>query len=181
MPVSSADRKIFDLEFGELIRELQIELVDGGKERTDSVRCGLDCLKGDDAVRYVAIHDAARPLVSQVDLDAVFTAVQQTQAAILAMRMPGSVKRETETLQSTNSVDRSDLWIALTPQVFEIELLQAAYEKYRGRPATDDAELVQRIGHAVMLVPGSAENIKITHPEDLMIAEAILKRQSKDA
>ncbi len=70
------------------------------------------------------------------------------------------------------------MWTALTPQVFEFDLLCDAYDRHRGRPATDDAELVERCGAEVCLVPGRADNLKITHPEDLAVAEAILAGQS---
>ncbi|QDT10027.1 2-C-methyl-D-erythritol 4-phosphate cytidylyltransferase [Planctomycetes bacterium K23_9] len=180
MAVAASDQDAFANKFQGLVSELQIELVSGGKERTDSVQNGLGLVKDDPSVQYVAVHDAARPLVSAADLNRVFDSAIQTGAAILATPIPGSVKRSDEN-QFATTVDRRDLWIALTPQVFRIQWLLQAYEKYRGRPATDDAELVQRIGHAVTLVRGSAENIKITHSEDLAIAHAILQRQNHHA
>ncbi len=189
MAVATDDRPIYESEFSSQLDDLGIELVAGGESRTQSVQNGLDALVGDESVACVAVHDAARPLVSATDLAAVFAMGFRSGAAILATPIPGSVKRGVNSsgdLQdqegpATQSVDRRDLWIALTPQVFRLELLAKAYAKFRGRPATDDAELVERIGHGVSLVRGSAENIKITHPEDLLIAEAILKRQSNDA
>ena len=173
MAVATDDRPIYESEFSSQLDDLGIELVAGGESRTQSVQNGLDALVGDESVACVAVHDAARPLVSATDLAAVFAMGFRSGAAILATPIPGR--------PATQSVDRRDLWIALTPQVFRLELLAKAYAKFRGRPATDDAELVERIGHGVSLVRGSAENIKITHPEDLLIAEAILKRQSNDA
>jgi 2-C-methyl-D-erythritol 4-phosphate cytidylyltransferase len=189
MAVAAEDRPIYESEFSSLVTELDVQLVAGGHSRTQSVQNGLDALAQDESVRCVAVHDAARPLVSAADLTAVFAMAFQSGAAILATPIPGSVKRGINSLDNqqdqepptTQSVDRRDLWIALTPQVFRMELLVNAYAKFRGRPATDDAELVERIGHGVSLVRGSAENIKITHPEDLLIAEAILERQSNDA
>ena len=183
MAIADHDRARFEGDFATWVNELKIELVSGGAERTDSVRAGLEHLDGDSDVRFVAIHDAARPLVSEADLASVFAIATQTGAAILASPMPGTVKRASKTPDGNDrseTVDRRDLWIALTPQVFRIDLLQKAYSQYRGRPATDDAELVERIGHSVSLVRGSAENIKITHPEDLLIAEAIWKRQTEN-
>ena len=177
MPVSAEDQSVFNGEYADKIEELNLQVVLGGAERTDSVQMGLETLKGDDSVALVAIHDAARPLVLAADLLAVFASAWQTGAAILATPMTGTVKRSSN-LQSTITVDRRQLWIALTPQVFRIERLREAYRKYRGRPATDDAELVERIGHPVAIVKGSADNIKITLPEDLIIAEAILAKQN---
>jgi 2-C-methyl-D-erythritol 4-phosphate cytidylyltransferase len=181
MAVSQVDMPRFQGEFLQMLDAQDIEVVIGGAERTDSVRAGLDALDGDDSVRFVAVHDAARPLVSPSDLAAVFATASQTGAAILASPVPGTLKYATDHSNSSKTVDRRDMWLALTPQVFRIELLRTAYDRYRGRPATDDAELVERIGYPVALVRGSAENIKITHPEDLQIAEAIDARQSNDA
>ena len=181
MAVSQADLTRFEGEYRGLLDDQKIEIVIGGVERTDSVRAGLDALRGDDSVRFVAVHDAARPLVSESDLAAVFAYASQTGAALLASGVSGTLKRSTDRGASSQTVDRRDMWLALTPQVFRIELLRKAYDHYRGRPATDDAELVERIGHPVALVKGSAENIKITHPEDLQIAEAIYARQINHA
>jgi 2-C-methyl-D-erythritol 4-phosphate cytidylyltransferase len=176
MPIAAADRDKFASDYAAMVRELRIELVEGGAERTDSVKRGLNMLADDEMIQLIAIHDAARPLVTQADLHAVFAVAGQTGAAILATPMPGTVKRAISD-GGCHTVDRRDLWIALTPQVFKPDILQQAYRKYRGRPATDDAELVERIGHPVSIVKGSASNLKITHHEDLLLAEAILERQ----
>jgi len=181
MAVSEADRVAFESEFAALVDELSIELVGGGKERTDSVQAGLNLLSGDKSVEYVAIHDAARPLVAAVDLAEVFAVAREKKAAILACPVSGTVKRGMADGDRSQTVDRRDLWLALTPQVFHVGLLSEAYQKHNGRPATDDAQLVERIGHDVALVPGSADNLKITYPEDLLLAEAILTRQIENA
>ena len=179
MPVSTTDRPIFESEFSQLVAELDVELVPGGRERTDSVRAGLDAIGGDASVRMVAVHDAARPLIRDADLAAVVERANETGAAILATPVPGTVKRVNQSpsgqIGGAATVDRRDLWIALTPQVFRLDLLREAYARYRGRPATDDAELVERMGHPVAIVSGSADNLKLTRPEDLKVAEAILK------
>lgn len=177
MPVSADDQSVFASEFADQVQELGIEIVLGGAQRTDSVQAGLDTLADDESARLVAVHDAARPLVRQADLSAVIANACQSGAAILASPVAGTIKRKRETGICT--VDRSDLWVALTPQVFRRELLQRAYQAYRGRPATDDAELVERLGYQVALVKGSADNLKITLPEDLLIAEAILSQQNE--
>jgi 2-C-methyl-D-erythritol 4-phosphate cytidylyltransferase len=181
MAISDRDRNAFTDEYAPLVDELSIELVTGGNERTDSVRAGLNLLSSDPSIQCVAIHDAARPLVSAADLAAVFAMAQEKGAAILAYPVPGTIKRDLAGGTRTETVDRRDLWMALTPQVFHVGLLREAYQKHNGRPATDDAQLVERLGHDVALVRGSADNLKITYPEDLLIAEAILARQSQDA
>lgn len=178
---SESDREVFENEFRDECRQLGLEVVLGGQERTDSVRAGLDALAGDPAVRLVAIHDAARPLIEPQDLFSVFTAAHATGAAILATPVVGTVKRDLGGRENCNTVDRSDLWIALTPQVFRIDWLQQAYQRFRGRPATDDAQLLERAGYPVTLVPGRADNLKITLPEDLAIAEAFLARTTQHA
>ncbi len=179
MAVSEQDQAAFTGEYSTLVAELRVELVSGGKERTDSVAAGLKLLADDPTVNWVAIHDAARPLVSAADLSAVFFAAVKAGAAILACPVPGTIKRDLAGGSRCETVDRRDLWIAMTPQVFDVGLLAKAYRKHNGRPATDDAQLVERIGHDVALVRGSAENLKITYPEDLVVAAAMLARQSK--
>jgi 2-C-methyl-D-erythritol 4-phosphate cytidylyltransferase len=181
MPISAADRTLFAGEFAPLIAALHVEIIAGGQERTESVRQGLQHLAGDDSVRYIAVHDAARPLVSSDDLQAVFAAARLSGAAILAHPIAGTVKRNLGNGNRCETVDRRDLWIALTPQVFAVGLLIQAYHQHNGRLATDDAQLVERAGYPVTLVSGSADNLKITYPEDLQVAAAILARQMHDA
>ncbi|WP_147867237.1 2-C-methyl-D-erythritol 4-phosphate cytidylyltransferase [Stieleria maiorica] len=177
MPVSDQDRPRFEGDFADHVRKLGIELVAGGAERTESVLSGLSHVAEDGSVGLIAIHDAARPLVRRDDLDAVFAKADQTGAAILAAPVTATVKQSLDAGVSCRTVDRSTLWLAQTPQVFALDVLQRAYAKHRGRPATDDAELVTRIGVDVALVQGAPDNLKITHPNDLVVAEAILKTQ----
>ena len=129
----------------------------------------------------MAIHDAARPLVRPADLAAVFAAAGQTGAAMLATPVPGTLKEGRLEGGGCLTVDRRELWLALTPQVFRVGLLKQAYGKHNGRPATDDAQLVERMGHDVTIVQGSADNLKVTYPEDLHVAEAILAMQAHHA
>lgn len=160
-------------------KSLGISVVVGGAERIDSVRAGLQWLAtGSDPARWIAVHDAARPLVPPDDIEAVICAAVAHHAAILATPVRGTLKRGRDDRGAISTVDRTDLWEALTPQVFSAAVLRRAYDRHRGRPATDDAELVERSGAPVCLVPGSAENLKITRAEDLQIAEAILSRRT---
>ncbi len=165
-----------------------VQLVDGGDERYDSVRSGLEAVRAalaselpDVAERalpwLVAVHDAARPLVSATDCQTVIRTATQTAAAVLAGPLRGTIKRLASGSGQVTTVDRSELWEAYTPQVFHLPVLLAAYDRWDGRPVTDDAELVERAGFPVTLVPGSAENLKITQPEDLTLAEALLSRR----
>ncbi|EMI16364.1 2-C-methyl-D-erythritol 4-phosphate cytidylyltransferase [Rhodopirellula maiorica SM1] len=176
MAISEGDEADFRGPFAELVNELGIELVRGGDQRSDSVRAGLDAIANDKSIEFIAIHDAARPLVCDADLAAVFAKVAETGAAILAAPVTATLKRQLDDGNASLTVDRSELYTALTPQVFRVDVLRCGYDRHRGRPATDDAQLVERTGYRVALVHGSADNIKITHPEDLRIAEAILAR-----
>lgn len=163
---------------------LGVRLVDGGRERVDSVLAGVEEVERLDhrrgilpERRWLAIHDAARPLVPVGDLTNVLGEAFRSGAAILAAPLRGTIKLGSDRGKVSRTVDRSRMWEALTPQVFRLELWKSAYRRWRGRPVTDDAELVERSGFEVSLVPGSAENLKITHPEDLILAEAILARR----
>jgi len=178
MPVSPGDRDRFESELAAETQRVPVEFVAGGDERTDSVRAGLDRILGDDAIRLVAVHDAARPLVQSRDLQAVFAAADQSGAAILAEPVSSTVKQTHDGGRSCRTLDRKSIWLAQTPQVFRPAHLSRAYEKHRGRPSTDDAELVTRIGIHVTLVPASGYNPKITYPQDLRLAEAILSLDS---
>lgn len=180
MPIAESDRATFEGEFRQLVDKLRVELVTGGAERTDSVRAGLNLLEGDDSVQFVAVHDGGRPVVAASDLDAVFAAATRTGAAILATPIAGTVKRDLGG-ELCETIDRRELWVAQTPQVFRIDLLREAYARHRGKAATDDAQLVERMGKPITLVPGSADNLKITHPEDLRVAAALLASQSENA
>ncbi len=175
LPIADADRDYFLSQQTELAKSLGVEFVAGGVERSDSVQKGLGQIEGDESIRWIAVHDAARPLVTEHDLQKLFLEVTTTNAAILAAPLAGTIRRDLGT--HTQTVDRHHLYEALTPQVFEAGLLRHAYSHHNGRPATDDAELVERTGHAISIVRGSADNLKITYPEDLLVAEAILARQ----
>ena len=122
---------------------------------------------------FVAIHDAARPCLANEWITSVFEAAEKTEAAILAIPVSGTLKRVADH-RIKETVSREGLWEAQTPQVFRRQLILEAYAKRGGFNATDDAQLVERIGHAVTIVPGSPVNIKITAREDLRLAEKSL-------
>jgi len=181
MAVSQSDANLFQNEWSEELKQYRVELVLGGAERSDSVQAALECLEQSESADWIAVHDAARPLVRDVDLSAVFATAWQNEAAILVSPVTATMKRDVGSMNRSVTVPRRDLYTALTPQVFRAGLLKEAYRKHNGRPATDDAELVERTGHDVALVVGAADNLKITYPEDLILAEAILARQSHHA
>ncbi len=172
--ISEQDREEFQRKFGANLAILDVEVCQGGAERTDSIANALTRVRGD--VDLVAVHDAARPCLSEKWLDAVFEAAFHNGAAILAEPVSATLKRVDEKNKKIETtVDRQSLWAAQTPQVFRRDLLLRAYAARSDTPATDDAMLVESLGEQVMVVPGSPLNIKITTRDDLRLAEQILK------
>lgn len=147
----------------------------GGAERHLSVWEGLRRVP--EEARWVAVHDAARPLVSARALQAVIATAQQQGAAALAHRVADTLKRADPEARVTGSVDRANLWGMQTPQVFRVDWLREAYEKVLagGEIVTDEVSALQAIGHTVHLVENPDPNPKITVPADLLLAEAWLK------
>ncbi|MFO0789850.1 MAG: 2-C-methyl-D-erythritol 4-phosphate cytidylyltransferase [Pirellulales bacterium] len=171
--ISKDDRELFNMKFGANIAILGVEVVEGGEHRTDSVQKALERVKPE--IEYIAVHDAARPCVADPWIDSVFAAAQKDGAAILAAPVQATLKRADAKKRIAATVDREGLWEAQTPQVFRRQLLIEAYAK-RGRdPVTDDAQLVERLGKPVTIVPCSQLNIKITTRDDLKLAEQVLK------
>lgn len=175
--VSPDDRQYFSDRFGSDLAVLGIDWTEGGRERSDSVANALE--KVTPEAELVAIHDAARPCVTPEEIDSVFQAAAQYGAAILATPVAATIKKGRETVEQT--VDRTNLWAAQTPQVFRRDWLEQAYAQLRSqnREATDDAQAVEMLGHPVHLVAGKSTNLKITTSEDFRLAAAILKSQPK--
>ena len=128
---------------------------------------------------FVAVHDAARPCIAGEWITSVFSAAEKSGAAILAIPVAGTLKRVAADRTIVETVARDGLWEAQTPQVFRRTLLLEAYAKRGDFAATDDAQLVERLGHAVTIVPGSPINMKITTREDLRFAEKALDAMPK--
>ncbi len=145
-----------------------------GGERQDSLFQGL-CVASP-LTTLVCVHDAARPLLSKKDLDRVLQEAKIHRAAILASPERYTLKQASPHGFVANTLDRSLLWEAHTPQIAPKNLLQQAYLKAREKNlrATDEASLMELLDHPVKLVSGSAHNIKITTPEDWKLAEALL-------
>lgn len=175
--IARADREDFNFKFSSNIAILGIDVVDGGDERADSVAAALARVKP--AADFICVHDAARPCLTDAWIDRIFEAAEKTGAAIYAIPVSGTLKRVDAGHKIRETVAREGLWEAQTPQVFRRELLLEAYAKRGDFPATDDAQLVERIGHAVTVVPGSPINLKITTREDLRLAEQALRALPK--
>ncbi len=175
--ISPGDRDDFNFKFSSNVAILGIEVVDGGDERADSVAAGLERVKPE--ADFVCVHDAARPCLTDAWIDKIFQAAEKTSAAIFALPVAGTLKRVGAERQIEETVPRSQLWEAQTPQVFRRELLVEAFAKREGFQATDEAQLVERIGRAVTVVPGSPMNLKIATKEDQRLAEQMLKALPK--
>ena len=175
--ISPEDREDFLSKFGANVAILGIDVVDGGEERSDSVAKGLARVKA--GVDFVCVHDAARPCLADEWITRVFDAAQKSDAAILAIPVSGTLKRMAADHSIEETVPRDRLWEAQTPQVFRRQLLLDAHAKRGDFVATDDAQLVERLGVRVTLVAGSPINLKITTREDLRFAEQALKALPK--
>ena len=153
--------------------------VAGGAERQDSMARGLASLPPD--VTWVAVHDAARCLVSPEDVRRVVAVAKEAGAALLGERVRDTLK-QVEGTQVIESPDRALYWAAQTPQVMRRDWLEAAIaaEGNSGRRATDDAQLLEWAGHSVTMVEASAPNPKITLPMDLLLGELLLPKRDKE-
>lgn len=146
-------------------------ICEGGELRQDSVRNGLNAINVSD---WVLVHDGARPFLTGRLIEDGVQAALETGAAAAAVEVKDTVKQVDDSGIVTRTLQRKRLRAIQTPQVFRFDLLKKAYELVRGE-FTDDAGVVERAGYRVKLYPGEYENIKITTPEDLMLAEIIAK------
>lgn len=156
-------------------------IIEGGQERYDSVAAGLRASECD----FVFIHDGARPFPTQEMLERLLQCVEKEQACVAGMPVKDTVKISDANGCIASTPDRRSVWQVQTPQVFTYDLIRDAYERLmeekgdlvaKGIAVTDDAMVVEYFaGHKVRLVQGSYENIKITTPEDMRIAEALLQ------
>lgn len=151
-----------------------LKVVAGGATRQESVHHGLN--EVDEDVEIVVVHDAVRPFVTEDLIERSIKAARRHGGAIVAVPMKDTPKQAGPDRLIQRTLDRTELWLAQTPQTFRRALVVEAYRKAEIEHirATDDAALVERLGHKVGIVEGSWENIKITTPEDMILAEAIL-------
>lgn len=151
-----------------------IDVVAGGAERFDSVRNGLAALA--DGIDTVAIHDGARPLITPATITAALVAAHRKGASVVAVAARDTVKIAAADLRVQKTVPRSTVWLAQTPQCFRRSVIETAYRKLKKNDITDDAQVAERAGFPVTVVPGDYANIKITAPEDLVTARTLIKR-----
>jgi 2-C-methyl-D-erythritol 4-phosphate cytidylyltransferase len=160
-----------------------VKTVIGGETRAQSVRNGLqfiaDNYAGSD---WALVHDAARPCLSSSRLEKFLEqGLESPDGAILAVPVGDTLKRADDSQRISSTVDRSGLWAAQTPQLFRVDALARAIDAAQelGRDLTDEASAMEAAGVKPLLVMGSAANIKITHPSDLAIAEALMARKEQ--
>jgi 2-C-methyl-D-erythritol 4-phosphate cytidylyltransferase len=168
-------------KYGANLMFMEIHLVDGGKERFESVENALKVVKPE--IDYVIVHDAVRPCVPSTVIDATMAAAVKGGAALPGISIADTLKRVDSQLKVTATVPRDGLWQAQTPQIFRKDLLLEAYARRAslGANITDDAQLVEALGHPVQMVPGSPMNLKITRHEDLKLASLFVKARDAEA
>jgi len=155
-------------------------IVPGGERRQDSVRAGLNRI--DHEARYVAVHDAARPLITPEQIGRAFEQCRVHGSAALAQPVNDTLKRADADLLVVGLVDRHQLYAMQTPQIFERKLIEDAYRDVDAEKAsvTDEVSAVERLGHKIALVLNDDFNFKITYPRDLPLADFILRERKEN-
>jgi 2-C-methyl-D-erythritol 4-phosphate cytidylyltransferase len=156
------------------------EIVPGGERRQDSVRAGLGRI--DREAKYVAVHDAARPLITPEQIVRAFEQCRVHGSAALAQPVNDTLKRADADLLVVGLVDRHQLYAMQTPQIFDRKLIEEAYRGVYAENAsvTDEVSAVERLGHKIALVLNDDFNFKITYPRDLPVADFILRERAKN-
>ena len=152
-------------------------VVPGGAERTDSVREGVRATDAGSVV--VAIHDAARLLIRSETIGRAIRCAQQRGAALVAVPVQDTIKRSADGEHSAETLERSELWAAQTPQVFQRAQILELLERESDVPPTDDAALFERFIGPIPIVRGESTNLKMTTPTDLEIVRALLKLRAE--
>lgn len=154
------------------------QIVPGGKRRQDSVRNGIDALSRD--ANIVVIHDGVRPFVTREMIEDSIHSAQRFGAVVMAMPVKETIKIANADGTVLQTLDRESLWQIQTPQTFQAHVIKEAYQKAteNGFLGTDDASLVERLGMKVHILPGLYTNIKITTPEDLILANLFLRMRA---
>jgi 2-C-methyl-D-erythritol 4-phosphate cytidylyltransferase len=174
LAIAREDRELFERRYRASVAFMNIQVIEGGAERSDTVARALEVV--DPRCEFVSVHDAARPCLSPGLIDAVFAAARRHGAALLAVPVAETVKRVDGDGLVVQTISRDGLYLAQTPQVFRRELLCKAYAHRSrvGQEVTDDCQLVEAIGHPCAVVASTPLNLKITTLEDLKLAAAIL-------
>ncbi len=179
--ISADDREAFMSKFGANVAILGIDVVEGGATRAQSIRNGLEAVRDD--MDFVIVHDAARPCIATVWIDELVNLVQESGAVTMGIPVVSTLKRVADG-KILETVDREQLWESQTPQAFQRQLLidafaQESSEDRQVDQATDEAQLIEWLGHPVTMMRGSPLNRKITTKEDLRFAAMALKALPK--
>ena len=158
----------------ELPRDPRVVVVGGGDCRAASVATGLAALTDVSEQQPVLVHDAARPCLSEIELDRLLARADDPDGALLAVPVRDTLKRADAAGRVGRTEPRDDLWQALTPQMFPLGALRTALATHTGRDITDEASAMERAGYHPRLVEGDPANIKVTRPDDLALAAAVL-------
>lgn len=173
--IAQEDEEIVSIKWGANLKFFNVKLFYGGYERFDTINKGLKLVKDD--MDLIAVHDASRCCLTAELTDKVITAAVKSGAAIPACQVAATIKEVKDGI-IIRTVDRSALYEAQTPQIFEAKLLKKAYENLKNvdeKKISDDSQLVEAMGHKVTIVESDSSNIKITRQSDIAIAEAIIK------
>jgi 2-C-methyl-D-erythritol 4-phosphate cytidylyltransferase len=173
--IAPEDRELFERCYRAHLAAMNIKVIDGGAERSETVALALDVV--DPACEFVAVHDAARPCIQPEVIDAVFRAAREHGAAIPGIPVADTLRRVGPDRRAAETVSRTRLYAVQTPQAFRRDLLARAYANRSGvaGPITDCAQLVDAVGEPCHVVDGSTFNLKITTADDLRLAQAILE------
>ena len=156
------------------------KVISGGERRQDSVRNGIEAVA--DSCRWVLIHDGVRPFVSIELIEKVIKTARRFRAVITGLPVTETIKRVDSKANVLKTIERKDLWIIQTPQIFSREDIYLAHQEALKRgwtEATDDASLVEKMGISVKIIEGEERNIKITTPHDLQVARFLLSTESR--
>jgi 2-C-methyl-D-erythritol 4-phosphate cytidylyltransferase len=178
LAIAPDDRELFEHRHRADVILRPIVVVEGGAERHETVARALEAV--DPSIRYVAVHDAARPCVAQAVIDAVFAAAREHGAAVPGLPVTDTLRRFVPG-RASETVSRADLFAVQTPQAFRRDWLADAYARRHNLDAaiTDDAQLIEAAGHPCQVVLGSARNLKITTRDDLWLAASYLTMEEK--
>ena len=164
-------------DFEKVIRKYKLKkvtkIIAGGVTRSESVANGLRVV--DEDTDIVVVHDGVRPFVSVPLIEYSIAACREHGAAVVAVPVKPTIKRANQDLFVAETLRRDELWEIQTPQTFKKDILLKAHQQGKNVPVTDDASLVEQLGYKVKIVAGDYRNIKITTPEDLVVAESFLK------
>jgi 2-C-methyl-D-erythritol 4-phosphate cytidylyltransferase len=170
--VSPEDESWFVESNGDLLAALRVDVVAGGKERFDSVENALAKVRAD--IEYIAVHDGARPCLSSWLLEHTFAMARINGSAIPTVPVSSTLKRSGGGSLIEETVDRSNLYLSQTPQVFVAAELQAAFARRGDLQPTDEAQLMEMLDQPIQMVEGCPLNLKITSQQDLLFADAAL-------